>query len=54
MLMKLPSDWDVPSQGNKELCDKFIYETFDYSAFPNTENAEANDDSTDTLDNVSF
>ena len=31
MLMKLPFDWDVPSQGNKNLCDKFIYEMFDYS-----------------------
>ena len=29
--MKLPSDWDEPSQENKAICDKFIYETFDYS-----------------------
>ena len=29
--MKLPPDWDEPSQENKDLCDKFIYETFDYS-----------------------
>lgn len=29
--MKLPPDWDEPSRDNKDLCDKFIYETFDYS-----------------------
>ena len=29
--MKLPSDWDEPSQDNKEICDSFIYGTFDYS-----------------------
>ena len=29
--MKLPPDWDEPSQENKDLCDKFIYETYDYS-----------------------
>ena len=29
--MKLPPDWDKPSPGNKELCDKFISEAFDYS-----------------------
>ena len=28
--MKLPPDWDEPSRENKDLCDKFIYETFDY------------------------
>ncbi|MCR5557814.1 MAG: prolyl oligopeptidase family serine peptidase [Butyrivibrio sp.] len=29
--MKLPPDWDKPSEENKDLCEKFIYETFDYS-----------------------
>lgn len=31
MSMKLPPDWDVPSKDNKEICDKFIYASFDYS-----------------------
>ena len=29
--MKLPPDWDEPSQGNKDICDKFINEIFEYS-----------------------
>ena len=29
--MKLPPDWDEPSRENKDLCDRFIYETFEYS-----------------------
>ena len=29
--MILPSDWDKPSKENKELCDRFSYNSFDYS-----------------------
>ncbi|MCR5402259.1 MAG: prolyl oligopeptidase family serine peptidase [Butyrivibrio sp.] len=29
--MSLPSDWDKPSAGNKAICDRFLYGTFDYS-----------------------
>ncbi len=29
--MKLPSDWDEPSPGNKILCDRFTYGAFDFS-----------------------